>query len=73
MGLRLEELAARIGSLDWFVAVEGWEERNDQLVEEHLAALTEAYFARGSQRLEGLRNWAAGRATPPDSSSNTDE
>jgi lysophospholipase L1-like esterase len=29
---------------------------------EHLSTLDETYFARGKQRLEGLRNWAAGRA-----------
>ncbi|QDV41706.1 hypothetical protein Enr13x_15490 [Stieleria neptunia] len=29
---------------------------------QHLASLDETYFARGKQRLEGLRNWAAGRA-----------
>ncbi|MCA9140560.1 MAG: SGNH/GDSL hydrolase family protein [Planctomycetales bacterium] len=29
---------------------------------EQLSTLDETYFARGKQRLEGLRNWAAGRA-----------
>ena len=28
----------------------------------HLSSLDETYYARGRQRLEGLRNWAAGRA-----------
>jgi hypothetical protein len=28
----------------------------------HLSTLDETYFARGKQRLEGLRNWASGRA-----------
>ncbi|WP_182867384.1 SGNH/GDSL hydrolase family protein [Stieleria mannarensis] len=29
---------------------------------EHLDSLDETYYARGKQRLEGLKNWAAGRA-----------
>ena len=29
---------------------------------EHLKSLDETYFARGKQRLEGLRRWAEGRA-----------
>ena len=33
-----------------------------ELALEHLSSLDESYFARGKQRLEGLRNWAAGRA-----------
>jgi lysophospholipase L1-like esterase len=34
----------------------------ERLVTEHWRGLDETYFARGKQRLEGLRNWAAGRA-----------
>lgn len=33
-----------------------------RLVQEQLATLDEAYFARGKQRLEGLRRWASGRS-----------
>ena len=36
--------------------------RYDESVKEHLSGLGENYFARGKQRLEGLRRWAAGRA-----------
>ena len=32
---------------------------------EHLAGLDETYFARGKQRLEGLRRWTKGRASLP--------
>ena len=31
----------------------------------HLSSLDEAYFARGKQRLEGLRRWTKGRASLP--------
>ncbi len=36
--------------------------RYEQACAAHLQTLSEAYYARGKQRLEGLRNWAAGRA-----------
>ncbi len=39
-----------------------WESKCDRAFEDHLKTLNEAYFARGFQRLEGLRKWAAGRA-----------
>ena len=38
------------------------QQRYEALSKEHLAGLGEAYYARGRQRLEGLRRWAAGRA-----------
>ena len=38
------------------------EQRYQTLSNQHLAGLSEAYYARGKQRLEGLRLWAAGRA-----------
>jgi hypothetical protein len=41
------------------------EERYQSLAEAHLAGLGEAYYARGQQRLEGLRRWASGRAGSP--------
>ena len=34
----------------------------ERLVQQHLETLDETYFNRAKQRLEGLRNWAAGRA-----------
>lgn len=36
--------------------------RYEFAVREHIKALDESYFARGKQRLEGLQQWAAGRA-----------
>jgi lysophospholipase L1-like esterase len=38
------------------------EEAYQAMALDHLSSLDETYFARGKQRLEGLRNWAAGRA-----------
>ena len=38
------------------------QQRYESLSKQHLAGLGEAYYARGKQRLEGLRRWAAGRA-----------
>lgn len=59
-------LAAEIASLGWFDDLETdrqEEERTYQrLAQEHLDSLSEEYYARGSQRLEGLKRWAAGRA-----------
>ena len=37
-------------------------QKYQSLVQSHLTTLDEAYFARGKQRLEGLRKWASGRA-----------
>lgn len=38
------------------------ESRYQQLIHEHLQSLDETYYGRAKQRLEGLKNWAAGRA-----------
>lgn len=38
------------------------EETYQAMALDQLSSLEETYFARGKQRLEGLRNWAAGRA-----------
>lgn len=40
--------------------------RGRQAIDRHLAGLGEAYYARGRQRLEGLRRWAAGRVGEPE-------
>ena len=37
------------------------ERRSEALTQQQLATLSEAYYGRGKQRLEGLRRWAAGR------------
>ena len=39
-----------------------WDSRRAAMYDEHLNSLGEEYYARGKQRLEGLRLWAAGRA-----------
>ncbi|QEG00667.1 hypothetical protein Mal15_47380 [Stieleria maiorica] len=43
-------------------ASEAGEEAYRRSAAEHLDSLDETYYARGKQRLEGLKNWAAGRA-----------
>lgn len=58
-----ETIVNTLDDLDWVAATD--EQANDRyqiLVDAHLASLGEAYYARGQQRLQGLRNWAAGRA-----------
>ncbi|MCO6455758.1 MAG: SGNH/GDSL hydrolase family protein [Pirellulaceae bacterium] len=39
-----------------------WQTRQQELYRRHLASLDEPYFARGRERLAGLRRWAAGRS-----------
>jgi hypothetical protein len=56
------DLASQIEKLGWFPATAGVDERYQAAVGKHLAGLGEDYYARGQQRLEGLRRWAAGRA-----------
>jgi hypothetical protein len=56
------EIALQIEFLDWFHAIADAEPRYQTLSAEHLSRLGEEYYARGGQRLEGLRRWAAGRA-----------
>jgi hypothetical protein len=57
-----EQVALKIASLGWFVTMPDAQQRYDELATAHLSALGEPYFARGKQRLQGLRQWAAGRA-----------
>lgn len=61
-----QEIAAAITSkieqLGWFTVAADAEANYQSLAEMHLASLGEEYYARGQQRLEGLRRWAAGRA-----------
>lgn len=40
---------------------ESWKEARQRLYEAHWATLDAPYFARGQERLEGLRRWAQGR------------
>ena len=39
----------------------GWQSRRDQAYADHFTSLDNLYFHKGMQRLENLRNWAAGR------------
>lgn len=55
-------IASEIAELDWFTTAPNAETVYQSLVQMHLANLGEEYYARGRQRLEGLRRWAAGRA-----------
>ncbi len=57
-----EAIAVEIETLAWFRPTPDAEPRYRTLIEQHLASLGEEYYARGRQRLEGLRRWAAGRA-----------
>ncbi len=42
---------------------EAYDSARRQAFRDHLATLDETYFARGQQRLEGLRRWTQGRAS----------
>jgi lysophospholipase L1-like esterase len=61
-----QALAAEIAALGWFDHLEvdrqEAERKYQQLAQQHLDSLSEDYYARGSQRLQGLKRWAAGRA-----------
>lgn len=54
-----------IGKLRWFSVSPESEKRYQDFAQQHLDALGEDYYARGKQRLQGLRRWAAGRAGQP--------
>jgi hypothetical protein len=41
-----------------------WAERREHRYSQHLASLDDTYYLEAQRRLEGLRKWAAGRATP---------
>ncbi len=56
------KIALQIGKLGWFSADAAADARYEALAVQHAEQLGEAYYARGQQRLEGLRRWAAGRA-----------
>jgi hypothetical protein len=58
-----EAIADALVAMDW---VRQGDDESDrlyaELVEQQMSGLKPGYFARGRQRLEGLRQWAAGRA-----------
>ena len=39
----------------------GWQARRNQLFEQHLTSLDDAYYARGEARLKRLVEWSRGR------------
>ena len=57
-----EEVAAEILALAWFEVSPRAGEVYRVKAETHLASLGEDYYARGKQRLAGLKRWVEGRA-----------
>lgn len=55
-------LAEEIEKLGWYTRSPNADETYQRSVDAHLQTLGEEYYARGRQRLEGLRRWASGRA-----------
>lgn len=58
-------IAEQLLSLEWFEPVSDRESRFAELADRHLASLGPEYYARGQQRLKGLRQWASGRTAVP--------
>lgn len=67
IGQKIVDTIARLG---WYQLDNDMERQYSDLVDQYLSELSEDYFIRGQQRLQGLRQWAAGRAEkrPPASS-----
>jgi hypothetical protein len=57
-------LLAEMFRQGWAKPVASWQEKRDELYQEHTASLDYGYFVRGEEHLEGLRLWAQGRAKP---------
>ena len=57
-----EALLEQMVELNILSGREGWKTDRTQRYRQHLEKLDEAYYARGKQRLEGLRLWTQGRA-----------
>lgn len=58
-----EAIADALVAMDWVRQGDDESDRRyAELVEQQMSGLKPGYFARGRQRLEGLRQWAAGRA-----------
>jgi hypothetical protein len=55
-------LAQQFVRLGWIKESPEVSRRYQTLAQQHLDRLGEAYYARGKQRLEGLRRWTTGRA-----------
>ncbi|MDE0736364.1 MAG: hypothetical protein OSB47_11110 [Pirellulaceae bacterium] len=59
-----EALLETMFELEILAASGDWKAARNQRYREHLAGLSEVYYARGKQRLAGLRLWTQGRAKP---------
>ena len=59
-----EDLLEKMIELKILVADQNWKTTRNSRYSEHLAGLSEVYYARGKQRLAGLRLWTQGRAKP---------
>ena len=57
-----EMLIEQMVNLSLVAPVTGWKTRQQQSYAEHLETLDTPYFARGKERLEGLRRWTQGRS-----------
>lgn len=57
-----ESIADQFQRLGWIEFTAESQAAYQRAAQDHFSSLDEVYFARGQQRLEGLRRWAAGRA-----------
>ncbi len=60
-----EAISQHFIGLGWITSDQKSEARYQRAAAEHLSSLDETYYARGRQRLAGLKRWAAGRAAMP--------
>jgi hypothetical protein len=57
-----EALVSEMVRLGFVTLPSDWQQRRRALFQDHLATLDTPYYARGKERLEGLRKWTQGRA-----------
>ncbi|TWU60587.1 GDSL-like Lipase/Acylhydrolase [Rubripirellula tenax] len=60
-----DAIANQFASLGWIQIDDGAADRYEDAARRHLDSLDETYYARGDQRLAGLKRWAAGRGGSP--------
>jgi len=58
-----ELLLEKLTQLGHVAPQDNWTAQRDRRYQSHTESLDDLYFAKGAQRLEGLRGWAQGRAT----------
>lgn len=58
-------ISDRFAELGWYKKTDAADAAYVIAAKRHLESLDEAYYARGDQRLAGLKRWAAGRAAIP--------